>query len=284
MTKTEHFTRLVGNSKRLLKFALMSFLEYLCQHPRWNLTAQGSPISVYMKYDVVKCLTLYIINSKSADTVTRALKKILHLSIESFTTGNVKQLPLSDPFEVHVLLSSLSCETSKFHIKRLRRFMWTQLNAVDDELVSLKSANRVKLRSLTRELQVISLNIDSMIANANVAILCAAKMLIGQQRLSATSRLSTIVHRGQAQRIRDGTEHIMASMEKQKMWLLNYKQRKDTSMTLIFNLVTQQDAIQNMEIAAEMRKDSSSMNGIALLTMIFLPGTFTSVRFLVEKA
>ena len=61
------------------------------------------------------------------------------------------------------------------------------------------------------------------------------------------------------------------------MWLRNYGDRKDIAMNLVFNLVTQQDAANNIEIAKEMKKDSSSMNGIALLTMMFLPGTFTSV-------
>lgn len=48
-------------------------------------------------------------------------------------------------------------------------------------------------------------------------------------------------------------------------------------MSLVFNLVTQQDAANNIGIAKAMKRDSSSMNGIALLTMAFLPGTFTSV-------
>ena len=49
-------------------------------------------------------------------------------------------------------------------------------------------------------------------------------------------------------------------------------------MSLVFNLVTQQDAANNFSITKAMKRDSSSMNGIALLTMVFLPGTFTSVR------
>ena len=66
-------------------------------------------------------------------------------------------------------------------------------------------------------------------------------------------------------------------MDKQKMWLHNYRDRKDIAMSLVFNLVTQQDAANNIGIAKEMKRDSSSMNGIAMLTMVFLPGTFTSV-------
>lgn len=60
------------------------------------------------------------------------------------------------------------------------------------------------------------------------------------------------------------------------MWLFYYKQRKDITISLGFHLVTQQDAANNMEIAYDMRRDSSSMNIIAAMTMLFLPGTFTS--------
>ena len=49
-------------------------------------------------------------------------------------------------------------------------------------------------------------------------------------------------------------------------------------MNLVYNLVTQQDAASNIDLAADMKQDSTSMNAIAALTMSFLPGTFTSVR------
>lgn len=48
-------------------------------------------------------------------------------------------------------------------------------------------------------------------------------------------------------------------------------------MGLVFNLVTQQDAASNIQLASSMKRDSTSMNAIAALTMVFLPGTFTAV-------
>jgi hypothetical protein len=54
----------------------------------------------------------------------------------------------------------------------------------------------------------------------------------------------------------------------------------------VLNLVSQRDANVNIElardskrIAEESRRDSISMTAIAVLTMFFLPGTFTAVRF-----
>ena len=66
-------------------------------------------------------------------------------------------------------------------------------------------------------------------------------------------------------------------MKKQKIWFLNYKNRKDSTMALVYNLVTQQDAASNIQLAASMKRDSTSMKAIAALTMAFLPGTFTAV-------
>ncbi|KAJ5616103.1 hypothetical protein N7537_001217 [Penicillium hordei] len=45
-------------------------------------------------------------------------------------------------------------------------------------------------------------------------------------------------------------------------------------MSLVYNLVTQQDASNNIQIAHSMKQDSTPMNAIAALTMVFLPGTF----------
>lgn len=72
----------------------------------------------------------------------------------------------------------------------------------------------------------------------------------------------------------DALNYLIVSMEKQKMWFFSYKDRNDTTMSLVYNLVTQQDAANNTGIATEMRKDSGSMNAIVGLTMLFLPGTF----------
>jgi hypothetical protein len=74
--------------------------------------------------------------------------------------------------------------------------------------------------------------------------------------------------------------HLIESMEKQHMWFLNYKGRKENTMNLVFHFNTQTDALNNIELAADMKKDSTSMNAIAGLTMVFLPGTFTAVSAL----
>lgn len=81
----------------------------------------------------------------------------------------------------------------------------------------------------------------------------------------------------------DAIKYVIDSMEKQKMLFLNYKSRKDGTMSLVYNLVTQSDAANNIELAQSMKRDSTSMSAIAALTMVFLPGTFTSVSQLITS-
>jgi len=45
----------------------------------------------------------------------------------------------------------------------------------------------------------------------------------------------------------------------------------------VFNTVTQIDSAVNIDMGQKMSDDSSSMNAITILTMIFLPATFISV-------
>ncbi|KAK3990650.1 hypothetical protein QBC44DRAFT_63463 [Cladorrhinum sp. PSN332] len=64
------------------------------------------------------------------------------------------------------------------------------------------------------------------------------------------------------------------------------KDRLDTQQTVLFNLISQQDsslsteiASDSKELAAASKRDSSSMKVIAILTTLFLPGTFVSTLF-----
>lgn len=139
----------------------------------------------------------------------------------------------------------------------------------------MENSDRARLGELTKQLQIISQNADSHIANADVAIITANHIRSAHARLHVSVSLAPFAH----QRVHDAIEYVIKSMEKQKIWFLNYKGRKDSTMNLVFNLVTQQDAANNIQLSASMKKDSTSMNAIAALTMVFLPGTFTAVCY-----
>lgn len=67
--------------------------------------------------------------------------------------------------------------------------------------------------------------------------------------------------------------------------MANWSIRTKIRIDLFFNLANQNDNRTNLEIAnttkdiaEKTRNDSSSMITVAALTMLFLPGTFVSVR------
>ncbi|KAJ5098087.1 hypothetical protein N7532_005088 [Penicillium argentinense] len=247
--------------------------DLFCQHPRWNLHVQGSPLSVYVRHDIIRNLTTYVISHKEGDTSINTLKSLLNIAMNTANVSNKPAVLMDDPFDIHVILSTLSLEASKHHVKRFQRFMWVQINKVNDHLAGLEASDRSRLGDLTKQLQIVSQNADSHIANADVAIFTATAIRNAHFRLiSALPESSPYIH----QRVEDSIAYVISSMEKQKTWFLNYKQRKDSTMSLVYNLVTQQDAANNIQIARSMKADSTSMTAIAVLTMAFLPGTFTA--------
>ncbi|KAG2014499.1 hypothetical protein GB937_006725 [Aspergillus fischeri] len=244
--------------------------DFYCQHPRWNLHFQGAPLSVYVRYDAALRLTSYIISHKEGDSNIQALQNIFNLAIKTAPAEQRTRILLDDPFDLAVILSTLSFEASKYHAQRFRRYMWTQINKVDDHLAGLETNDRRKLGELTKELQIISQNADSHLGNADVAIITATGIRTAHARLHEAMGSPARMF----ERASDSITYVIESMQKQKIWFLNYKNRKDSTMALVYNLVTQQDAASNIQLAASMKRDSTSMNAIAALTMVFLPGTF----------
>lgn len=68
-------------------------------------------------------------------------------------------------------------------------------------------------------------------------------------------------------------------------WVENYRERTKLIMNLFFSIGSQADSRTNLEIAdltskiaVDAQRDSSSMITLAAVTMVFLPGTFISVR------
>jgi hypothetical protein len=179
-----------------------------------------------------------------------------------------------DPFEIHYLITRLSFEFSKGFVSRLRRTLYEQLDKIDRHTQSINTAGeREELKKRTTDLSLLSQNVDSFIAGFHMALGIASKLgHAHDEYLSSETKTKPTHRRTQSgQRLAYSIRWLNSSFESQMRWLHSYKARKDTSMTLVYNLVTQQDS-------SIMIQDSSSMKGIAILTMVFLPGAFTSVR------
>ncbi|KAJ7486764.1 hypothetical protein FB451DRAFT_1227997 [Mycena latifolia] len=248
--------------------------DHWCQHPRWNLHYQGAPLSVYMRFDRRRNTILYIISYKEDDTIVNALRSMLALGARSVGRSEEKRrrMYLEDPFHLHTMVSFLSFEAMKNHIVRFRRFMWQNINAVEDHQTGSVDSNREELRKRTTALQTTTSNADSLIAGAEVAIITASAIRKAHRRLHD----ALASPKARCTPVGETIQYVLDSFEKQKMWLLNYQTRNQSSMGLVFNLVTQDDAANNINLAVAMRADSASMSAIALLTMLFLPATFTA--------
>ncbi|KAI9721200.1 MAG: hypothetical protein M1812_002361 [Candelaria pacifica] len=261
-------------------------IDFFCQQPRFVIHGpnfvQRSPLSIYMRYDAVKNLTYYIISGPESEECITGFKSLLNLASHDGTEDIPGRPLLQHPLEVHILLSKILCESSQGYINLFRQSMFTQLRAVDELSTQESNADRKGLANVTIELQIISKDVNKLISDVDVASRNLTKTQEALARLEClhpsfpSSPSCPAAHSDLRQQLIDTLQYLHFSMDKQKMWLHNYRDRKDIAMSLVFNLVTQQDAANNIWIAKGMKRDSSSMNGIALLTMIFLPGTFTS--------
>jgi hypothetical protein len=251
---------------------ILNGCDYYCQFPRWNLHAQGAPLSIYCKYDAQRDLTVHIIAYKQNDTIVRSLRNLLDITVRHSAQSHMSDILLESPLDIHVMLAHLNFEASKWHVKRFQRLQWDVVNKVDDHLAGIEAPDRHKLGALLKQLQIVAQNVDSHLANAGVFLFSAKGIRDTCMRLQVPSAKKGRVR----QRSLDMIRHVIACMEKQEMWFLNYKARKDATMNLLFHITTQQDALNNIEISTDMKRDSTSMNAIAGLTMVFLPGTFTA--------
>ncbi|KAJ7895474.1 hypothetical protein B0H14DRAFT_3081201 [Mycena olivaceomarginata] len=235
-------------------------LDHWCQHPRWNLHYQGAPVSVYMRFDRQQNTILYIISYKEDDTVIRALKSILDLTSTAASKCKKKRqrMYLDEPLHLHAMVSMLSFEAMKHHVVRFRRFYVAQL---EDHQTGSVNTNRQELRKRTTALQTTTSSADSLIASAEVAIITVRSIRNTHFKLHEALGSS----KGVTYALGETLEYLLDSFD-----------RNQSSMGLVYNLVTQDDAANNISIATDMRGDSASMTAIALLTMLFLPATFTA--------
>ncbi|KAK1756767.1 hypothetical protein QBC47DRAFT_377606 [Echria macrotheca] len=62
-------------------------------------------------------------------------------------------------------------------------------------------------------------------------------------------------------------------------YLMYLKDRSERLSTVLFTLLTHEDAAASIDLAAAARRDGSSMKTIAVMTMLFLPATFFAALF-----
>lgn len=107
------------------------------QHPRCNLEAHGFPVSALTRHDLKRGSTFYIIVHKKNEPTITGLKQMLNRgAINQFITAHDTSCLLGSPLEIHVMLTILSFEASKHHVKCFQRYLWEQVSIGEPEALS----------------------------------------------------------------------------------------------------------------------------------------------------
>lgn len=274
--------------------------DFYCQHPRWNRkdrydkniqgATQGSmaPCALYMTHSVAANTTFYIIVAPD-DGVWFTFLERIHLGREIAPADLISPGDLvASPYLVHAIISGIALEQASKYAVDVRDKLVAQLDQVDaytrsqsHGLLSLSLASdlasRTQLQQITLRLHTVSEMLNSGLGSI------ASSIKLGEKLLTAHSvfckRTGRDVPRPAEQRTEAALEYIRDSVYYQASWLEQYKARKDTAMSLVFNMVTQLDSATNLATSHRMSLDSSSMHAITIVTMVFLPGTFTATLF-----
>ncbi|RMY46328.1 hypothetical protein D0865_09352 [Hortaea werneckii] len=138
------------------------------------------------------------------------------------------------------------------------------LIALRPQTPSQKNRKKGDLEAMTVQLHVISQDIDSKTASADMTHMIVRRLESAHQRYRQRRYPDNVCTA--VEQTADALQYLSESIEAQRRWV-------------VFNLVTQQDAATSATIAREAKADGNSMKVIAALTMVFLPGTFLSSVF-----
>ncbi|KAE8399619.1 hypothetical protein BDV37DRAFT_228218 [Aspergillus pseudonomiae] len=96
---------------------------------------------------------------------------------------------------------------------------------------------------------------------------------------SSGSRLDLSREPNTGEKLREWLQLIDCVALSHKQAASSYRQRVQAQNTVLYSLVSQAESRLNYQVAASTKQDSSDMRAVALLTMLFLPGTFVATFF-----
>ncbi|KAF2640319.1 hypothetical protein P280DRAFT_360775, partial [Massarina eburnea CBS 473.64] len=253
--------------------------EFFCQQPRWNIHKRDTPWCVYMTHIVPTETTTYVVvcsRMQARNEVVR--ERLTDMFRPRKGVSQLSNLLLPDPFMLHLVITHEALLDAKSVITEMRYTLYDALDNVD-AYSKQPATHRAKddLERLTLQLHVVSQDIDSMAAGADMAGMILRRIADAHQRYATSVQKDE--KKDALTKTIDAINYLSTSMESQMRWLNSYKSRRDIAMNLVFNLVTQQDAATSTTIAREAKADGTSMKIIAALTMVFLPGTYLSSVF-----
>jgi hypothetical protein len=219
-------------------------------------------------------MTTCLITAGSRDKRIEAVQTRLTSEFNASSRLSAARYNAADPLFVPILISHECFMQSDSSVFDLGKRLYDSLDIVDAAAETVYDRNTMK--SLTFKLHQISQDADSLIQSADTGIALMDSLRLAQERLVYFSGYRE--RQAHSQSI-NAADYLKKGIEARKRWLQGAKSRKETAMSLVYNLVSQKEAGTNMGIAQDTRNDSSSMKAIAALTMIFLPTSAVSSFF-----
>lgn len=139
---------------------------------------------------------------------------------------------VADPFMLHALIAHEIYLESDTVVTRLRRKLYNTLDRVDRYAESFSGVKQDQdLHDLTVELNFVSLDVDSMVASADMASMLIRGLEESHRRYEET--IQSPASKDALAKTRDSLQYLSWTIEAQKRWLVSYKTRKDSAMNLV---------------------------------------------------
>lgn len=184
-------------------------------------------MSVYMTHNLSDSTTSYIVFTDHHQSRLGHVKRRL---TDAFASA--KPADTQDPFMFHCLIIHEMFLDAKSVITPLRGNLYNQLDLVD--AYSTKPAqkrDRNELEKVTIQLHVVSQDIDSMTASAEMTAMIIRRMQGAHDRFRELVAPNGAVNA--STKIFDALRYLLESADSQKRWLTSYKARKDIALNLV---------------------------------------------------
>ncbi|PCD29533.1 hypothetical protein AU210_012069 [Fusarium oxysporum f. sp. radicis-cucumerinum] len=273
--------------------------EFHCQQPRWHqhswydkqevaIHRNKAPCSVYMTHSTATNTTVYLVVAPDDGIWFSFIDQIQPSTRQGDNRLITGHELATNPFLIHSMISNIGFEQATLYTAGAQEELMAQLRKVNDYSESLKITrgqnqgahvfdSREKLSSITRQLHYVSQLLDTGVGRTRSAVKLSSKLLEAHKRFchqagqglpdTAASQTKAVI------------QYIHDSYVHQGSWLEQFKARKETAMNFVFNIVMQGDSTINLSTSYQMSRDSSSIHTLTVLTMVFLPGTFTATLF-----
>lgn len=249
--------------------------------------------TVYFRYDLTTGRSFYLLLDPNG-----GIRHLIHeleraLLSAQWCRCSDGQCNSQHPSQLHpltlqsvILFYELSIQTQEFD-NTIKSLLWIETQLHQGSLFEITDSDRFsryiqRLHEMSRKL--ITLEHSNQRDASNIEHLLQDHKRLG--KLLRSHRSKSRIDRDAHDRVRDDLLSLRGFCDDRHRLILNLRQRTNSFITLLYNLITGHDssinlriATQSASIANEARKDSTSMKIIAAVTLLYLPPTFVCSLF-----